>query len=41
MDGKLRPVVIGLNLDMACEDGSKRLLTAKLAESLAQMNQLW
>ena len=41
MDGSLRLVVIGQNIDMACQDGSKRLVTAKLAESLAQTNQSW
>ena len=41
MDGSLRLVVIGQNIDMACKDGSKRLLTANLAESLAQTNQTW
>ena len=41
MDGSWRLVVIGQNIDMACQDGSKRLLTAKLAERLAQTNQIW
>ena len=41
MDGSWRLVVIGQNIDMDCKDGSKRLLTAKLAESLAQTNQIW